>query len=76
VVHYSIIEPDEFAGLPVDRFYNAKKLTGPPGRFGKYVAPIRGDLYPEFKRLIGRSERLDRLRFARLKNRRTHYRDD
>ena len=70
VVHYAIVEPDEFAGLPVDRFYNAKKLTGPPGRFGRYVAPRRGDLFREFKRLIGRSERLDRLRFAQLKDQR------
>ena len=70
VVHYAIIEPEEFAGLPVDRFYNAKKLTGPPGRFGKYVAPRRGDLIREFKRLVGRAERPDRLRFARLKGQR------
>ena len=70
VVHYAIIEPEEFAGLPVDRFYNAKKLTGPPGRFGKYVAQRRGDLFREFKKLVGRAERLDRLRFARLKGQR------
>ena len=70
VVHYAIIEPEEYAGLPVDRFYNATKLTGPPGRFGKYVAPRRGDLFREFKRLIGQGERLDRLRFARLKDQR------
>ena len=70
VVHYAIFEPEEYAGLPVDRFYNASKLTGPPGRFGKYVAPRRGDLVREFKRLIGKGERLDRLRFARLKDQR------
>ena len=70
VVHYAIVEPDEFAGLPVDRFYNAKKLTGPPGRFGRYIAPRRGDLFREFNRLIGRVERTDRLRFAWLKGQR------
>ncbi len=70
VVHYAIVEPDEFAGLPVDRFYNAKKLTGPPGRFGKYVAQRRGDLFREFNRIIGQVERLDRISFARLKDKR------
>ncbi len=70
IVHYAIIQPDEYAGLPVDRFYNAKKLTGPPGRFGKYVAPRRGNLFREFKKLVGRTERLDRLRFAQLKDQR------
>ena len=70
VVHHAIVEPDEFAGLPVDRFYNAKKLTGPPGRFGKYIAPRRGDLFREFKRLIGRVDRLDRISFKKLKGKR------
>ena len=70
VVHYAIIEPEEFAGLPVDRFYNAKKLTGPPGLFGKYIARRRGDLFREFNRIIGRVERLDRISFARLKGKR------
>jgi len=70
VVHYAIIKPEEFAGLPVDRFYNAKKLTGPPGRFGQYVASRRGDLFREFRKLAGHTERRDRLRFAQLKDRR------
>ena len=70
VVHYAIIRPEEYAGLPVDRFYNAKKLTSPPGRFGRYVAKPCGSLIREFKRLVGRGERLDRLRFARLKGQR------
>jgi len=70
VVHYAIIEPDEYAGLPVDRFYNAKKLTSPPGRFGKYIAPRRGDLCREFNKLTDRVARPDRISFARLKGKR------
>ena len=70
VVHYAIIEPEEFAGLPIDRFYNAKKLNGPPGRFGKYVARPNGNLFREFKKLVGRVERLDRISFAKLKGKR------
>ena len=30
VVHFAIIEPEEYAGLPIDRFYNVKSLDGPP----------------------------------------------
>jgi len=70
VVHYAIFEPVEYAGLPVDRFYNAKRLTGAPGRFGKYVATRRGDLFREYSRLIGQPERLDRILFSRLKGKR------
>jgi len=70
VVHYAIVEPNEYAGLPVDRFYNAKRLTGAPGRFGKYIAPRRGDLFREYSRLIGQPERLDRILFSRLKGKR------
>jgi len=70
VVHYVIIEPEQYAGLPVDRFYNVTRLIGPPGRFGKYVASHRGNLFREFKKLIGHTERLDRLRFAQLKGQR------
>ncbi len=70
VVRFSIVEPEKYASSPVERFYNAKKLTGPPGRFGSYVATIRGDLFREFNRIAGRAERPDRISFARLKNRR------
>ncbi len=70
VVHYAIVEPDEYAGLPVDRFYNAKRLTGAPGRFGKYVVPRRGDLFREYSRLLGQPARLDRISFFRLKGKR------
>ena len=68
VVHFAIIEPDDYAGLPIDRFYNAKKLTGPPGRFGKYKAKPRGNLIREFKRIAGRANRLDRISFNRFRD--------
>ena len=70
IVHYAICAPEEYAGLPVDRFYQAKALIGPPGRFGKYKAKRRGHLVREFHKLIGHADRLDRISFARLKGKR------
>lgn len=70
IVHFAIIGPEEYAGLPIDRFYNAKKLTRSLGRYGKYSAPRRGDLIREFRRLTGRDCRPDRIYLARLKAKR------
>ena len=70
VVHFAIVNPEGYAGLPVDRFYNVTKLTGPPGRFGNYVAPQRGALIREFKRIAKPTGRSDRISFAKFKNKR------
>ena len=67
-VHFAIIKPEEYAGLPIDRYYSVKRLTGPPQRFGKYVAKPRGNLIREFKRIVGRADRLDRISFRRFKD--------
>ena len=55
-VHFAIIEPEDYAGLPIDRYYNVKRLSGPPKRFGKYVAGKHGRIY----------SRNERLRFSHL----------
>ena len=68
VVHFAIIAPEEYAGLPIDRFYSVKSLDGPPRRFGEYKAKNRGNLIREFKRIAGHAGRLDRISFRRLKN--------
>jgi hypothetical protein len=70
ILHCAIIDPEDFAGLPVDRFYNVSKLIGPPGRFGNYVAPIRGDLVREYKQVIREPDRLDRISFRPLEGKR------
>jgi hypothetical protein len=70
VVHFAIANPAEYAGLPVDRFYNAKKLTGPAGRYGNYVASPRGALIREFSRIIDPPGRSDRISFAKFRNKR------
>jgi len=70
ILHCAIIEPDDFAGLPVDRFYNVTRLTGPPGRYGNYIAPARGDLFREYRMMISEPERRDRISFRSLKGKR------
>ena len=70
IVHFAIGSPEDYAGLPVDRFFNVKQLTSPPGRYGNYVATRRGDLIREFRQLGGRAGRMDRISFATLKGRR------
>ena len=66
----AIVEHEEYAGLPVDRYYNVKRLIGQPGRYGNYVAPVRGDLFREFKRVVKKPKRLDRISFESLRGKR------
>ena len=70
VVHFAIAASDEYAGLPVCRFYNVKKLTGPCREYGGYIAPPRGDLAREYKRLIKEPDRMDRISFRALRGKR------
>ena len=61
---------NEYAGLPICRYYNVKELTGPWGKYGKYKAPPRGALAREYKRLVGEPNRTDRISFLALKGKR------
>ena len=70
VVHFAIVRPEEYAGLPVDRFYNVKQLTGPLGLHGNYVSARRGDLIREYRKIVGRTGRLDRISFMPFKDQR------
>ncbi len=45
IIHCEIVEPDEYVGLPVDRFYNVDRLKGPPRRYGDYVELCRADIF-------------------------------
>ncbi len=66
-VHFAIDAPDKHAGVAVCRYYNVKKLTGPWGKYGGYIAPPRGALVREYKRLVGEPNRTDRISFLALK---------
>lgn len=70
ILHCAIVEHEEYAGLPVDRFYSVKRFIGQPGRYGNYVAPVRGDLFREFKRVVKEPKRLDRISFESLRGKR------
>jgi hypothetical protein len=70
IVHLAIVAPDEYAGLPVERFYNVEKLTGPAKRYGDFVARRRGDLVREYRQIAGPTGRHDRLSFVAFKGQR------
>lgn len=66
-VYCSITDPEEYAGTPLERFYNVESLIGPPKRYGNYRAKARGDLNREVSRLFGPISRSDRISFAGLR---------
>lgn len=70
VVHFAIVSPEGYAGLPLERFYNVLRLTSPPGRFGNFVARGRSDLTREFREIVGSTGRRDRISFTRFKDQR------
>ena len=69
-VFFAIVDPEEYAGTPLERFYNVESLKGPPKRYGNYRAKARGDLNREVGKLIGPIDRLDRISFAQLRHKR------
>ena len=69
-VYFGIVDPEEYAGTPLERFYNVDSLKGPPKRYGNYRAKARGDLNREVGMLLGPVNRLDRISFAKLRGRR------
>ena len=66
-VRFGIVEPEEFAGLPLERFYNVKRLNSPPRKYGDFEAAPRGDLLREYRALTQDIGRLKRISFSRLK---------
>lgn len=69
-VHCVIIEPEQYAGTPIARYYNVESLSGPPKRYGNYKASPRGDLFREFQALMGAPHRRDRISFSSLRGKR------
>ena len=68
ILQCSIFKPEEYAGLPIERYYNVAELGGPPRKFGAFTANKRGDLIREFRRITGQTGRLDRISFKRFKD--------
>ena len=69
-VYFAVVEPEQYAGTPLERFYNVDCLKGPPKRYGKYRALARGDLIREIGLLLGQPDRVDRISFTRLRDKR------
>ena len=70
IVYCGVIEPEEYAGTPLERFYNVESLKGSPKKYGDFVAKARGDLNREISSLTGPIERLDRISPSRLRGKR------
>ena len=70
ILHCAIVAHDEYAGLPIDRYYNVKRLIGSPRRYGSYEALVRGHLTREYKQIIKEPTRRDRISFAAFKGKR------
>ena len=69
-VFCAIIEPEDYAGLPVERFYNVDELKGPPKKYGGFGVSARRTLVREVRFLLGQPKRLDRISFAGLRDKR------
>jgi hypothetical protein len=67
LLHFGIIKPEDYAGVPLTRFYCVKKVEHPGRKFGNFTPAARGDLVREFRRVVGDVGRLDRISFARFK---------
>ena len=70
ILSLAILDPDKYAGIPLERFYNVDALIGPAGEKGKFKAPARGHLIREYQALIGNHPRPDRISFERLRKKR------
>jgi len=58
---FTVVEPHEYQGIPIQRFYNVSRLTSEPKRGGGFVPPSKGDLVRDMERLFGGTSRRDRL---------------
>jgi len=70
ILHCAIVNSDDYGGTPVDRFYNVQELIDRPRMYGRYKAIARGALVREYQRLFKDPERLDRISFTPLKEKR------
>lgn len=66
-VHFGVIEPEDYAGSPLTRFYCVNSVVPPGRKYGDFRPPGKGRLVREFRAVIGSVGRLDRISFARFK---------
>ena len=58
---FTVVEPHEYQGIPLQKFYNVSRLSSEPKRGGGFVAPPKGDLARDMERLFRGAKRQDRL---------------
>lgn len=71
-IRFRIVDPGEFSGIELERWYNCKKLIGKAGKNGGFVPKRHGDFLLEyctlFPTVITRDSRLDRISFRPFVN--------
>ena len=70
IVHFAIVAPEDYEGVEIVRFYNAKEIYGPPRKYGKFKVTPQSDLFRDMHRLSEDPIRRDRVSFSRYKNKR------
>lgn len=68
-VYFAIVE-GPFAGVEIPRYYNVKRLNGPPREFGGFLAGRNSHFTRDYLTLLGRPQRSDRVSPAHLKGKR------
>jgi hypothetical protein len=65
VLHFSVCDFGEHFGTKLSRWYNAARLTGKPGKSGKFKAGWHSDLFREYVSIVGVPARTDRIALSR-----------
>lgn len=68
VVRFKVIDPGEYFGFGVDRWYRVRHLKGEPSKRGGFAVGRRSALYREWVSLFGVPGRKDRISFVKLKS--------
>ncbi len=67
VVHFSIVDDDDWGGFEVCRYYNVRQHVGKPRHYGGFKVGKNSDLVREMRGLFADgSDRLDRISLRRL----------
>jgi len=67
-VHFGITYPEEFAGLPLVRYYNVDSLNGRQKPYGDFDVGGLRDLAVEYRQILGSIGRLDRVSLCGYRN--------
>jgi hypothetical protein len=67
VLHFSIEESSEYAGIELCRYYNVDQLVGVPKKHGKFKISANQSLTREARKVLGNAVRPDRFSLRKLR---------